>query len=115
VRAYDAQGNAVEVPEDQFPALFAAGKLGLPAGSTIPLDTEDGIKAVPIEQAAVHLAKPGVSVLSPEAYERHQLQEQYGGIGQQALTGVEGALGGATLGLATGLEGAFLGNSEDIV
>lgn len=108
-------GAPVDVPDDQVPAALQSQQYGLPAGASIPVQHEDGsIKAVPIEQA--HQVDWGKSSVVPKsALESAQLQEKYGGAGQQALTAVEQGLGGATLGLSTAAEGAFLGNKEDIL
>ena len=115
-RYYDTTtGAPVEVDEQAAPAQLLAGKISLPAGTPIHLDTEDGPVSLPIEQAWGHLAKPGVSIVSPEEHERRALQERYGGLGQQAITAVEQGLGGATLGAAPAIEGAVLGNAPDIV
>jgi hypothetical protein len=108
-------GAPVDVGEADAPTLLLKGAISLPTGTPIHLDTEDGPVSLPIEQAWGHLAKPGVSIVSPEEVERRALQEKYGGAGQQILTSVEQGLGGATLGAAPAIEGAVLGNSADIV
>jgi hypothetical protein len=107
-------GAPTEIPEAQIPAALApGGGYGVPAGTLIPLQTQDGeLTQVPIEQFHEH---PGATVVSPEAYEQHELQKTYGGAGQQALTAVEQGLGGATLGAAPALEGAIFGNQEQIL
>jgi len=108
-------GAPIDVDETQAPELLQSGRISLPAGTPIHLDTEDGPVSVPIEQAWQHLAKPGTTILSPEEVERRELQATHGGLGQRAITAVEQGLGGATLGASTALEGSLLGNAEDIV
>lgn len=56
----------------------------------------------------------GYTETTPEAAKEYALQEQYGGMGQQALAGIEGAARGASFGLSTGLEKAIGVNPEDI-
>ena len=52
MKAFDTQtGQPVEVPEADFPQLLSAGKVGLPAGTLVHLQGEDGIESVPVEQA----------------------------------------------------------------
>lgn len=117
VLAYDTTtGQPVQVPEEQFPELLTQGRIGLPAGSQVHIDGEDGVESVPVEQAVARLAKqPGLSVISGEEKQRREDETKYGGVGQQAITAVEQGLAGPTFGLSEVAEDALLGNKEDIL
>lgn len=116
VAAFDPKtGAPVQVPAADFPAEFLAGRAALPAGSRVPVFKDGVLGSVPVERAHEAFANPAVRVASSEEVEQHQLQKQYGGAGQQAIAGLEGAASGATLGLSDVAEGALLGNQEDIL
>ena len=115
MRLYSATtGHPEEVPEADVPQALASQQYGLPAGTLVPVQTQDGeLSEVPIEQLHEPLSK-GASVVSPEAWEMHKLQATHGGGWQQAAAGAEGLASGATLGLSDLAESTLLGNTEDI-
>lgn len=72
-------------------------------------------KLVSIPSAQLHEAiNSGYSQASPEMVERYHKEQKYGTIGQQAITGLEGAASAGTFGLSTGLETAAGIAPEDI-
>jgi hypothetical protein len=107
-------GAPVDVPDSDVPAALQSGKVGLPAGSAIPYQDEDGsIKSVPIEQShTIDWSK--AAVVPHSALEAQELQASHGGALEQAKAGLEGLASGATLGASDVLEGQALGNTADI-
>jgi hypothetical protein len=102
-------GAPQEIPEADVTAALQSGKYGLPAGTQVPVHSESGIDLVPVEQLT-----PDSQIASDDEHQAYKLQRQYGTLGQQALTGVEGLASGASLGLSDIAEGALLGNTEQI-
>ena len=95
MRLYDQAGNAVDVPDEQATQALASGRYGLPAGSTVPLVTDDGIRHVDVADVAHHVAQ-GATVATAQDL----ASEKYGGIAGGLEAAGEGALSGATLGLS---------------
>jgi hypothetical protein len=56
----------------------------------------------------------GYQVATPEHIEAYKKEQKYGSLGQQAITGLEGAASGLSFGLSTGLEEGIGVNPEDI-
>jgi len=90
--------------EPTAPATGGAINLLNPEGKLISLASEQVPEAL----------DAGYSLPSPEHIADHIKQTEFGGLGQQLLTGLEGAASGATFGLSTGLETALGVNPEDI-
>lgn len=61
-----------------------------------------------------HALESGYKESNPEIEHAYKMEEQYGGLGQQVLTGIEGAASAGTFGLSTGIEKALGVNPEDI-
>lgn len=83
------------MPDEAAGEAISSGKYGLPAGQTVPIKTDEGIKQVPVDLVPGLLRK-GASVAT------HQdiAEEQYGGLATGTEAVAEGALSGATLGLS---------------
>src|SRR5687768_17211924 len=76
------------------------------------LVTREGqLVAVPVEQAGEYIARTGAQPAGDEAVAQFEQGKKYGTIGQKAITAVEGAAEGATLGLST-LAATELGGEE---
>lgn len=76
------------------------------------LVTREGqLVAVPVEQAGEYIARQGARPADEAQVEQFQRGKKYGTIGQKAITAVEGAAEGATLGLST-LAATELGGEE---
>jgi hypothetical protein len=87
---------------------------GIPAGQVPVVNPEGKIVAIPQHQLQDALGM-GYTQAAPEQVQTHIREQRYGSIGQQALTGLEGAGEAATFGGSTGLEtGLGLSTPEDI-
>lgn len=99
-------GSSAEPTASAPETPIAGGPVNLlnPEGKLISLDSEQVPEAL----------DAGYSLPSPEHIADHIKQTEFGGLGQQVLTGLEGAAAGATFGLSTGFETALGVSPEDI-
>lgn len=98
MKVFDADGKEIEVPDDQVGDLYRAGKIGFRAGARVPISDGQRFGTVPVEQ--LDAAIEGGWKVDPAGVD----QVQYGTPGQQAIAGLEGLAGGATLGASELLE-----------
>lgn len=78
------------------------------------MDPDSGdIGSVPLDTAKAYLSQ-GYRAATPEETDSFVNDQKYGGIGQQAVTGLEGAAQAATFGLSTAAERAAGVPKEDI-
>ncbi len=89
---------------------IASGNFSFPKGSVVPVVSPDGTPGTIKAEEASEAFRNRYSFQTPE----QQLQQKYGGAGQQAITALEGAGEGATFGLSTAAERALGVPTEDI-
>lgn len=86
-----------------------------PQEQDVPVINPDG-NIVNISQSDLSRAlNEGYTQASQDDVHKHLMEQKYGGIGQQAITGLEGAAEGVSFGTSTGLERAMGVPSEDIL
>lgn len=103
----DAEGNAIA--DDDIGAALESGNLYAMPGTRVNMRGRDGVPVtVPAEQAGEALAAGMVPELGSSVSARRE-REEFGGAGQQAIAGLEGAARGLSFGLsdvlATGIGG----------
>lgn len=99
---YDTEtGKPVEVPDEQVAEVYRSGKAAFKKGTRIPIIAEDGsnpgsVLAEDLEDAL----SIGMRVETATERQSRQDEKKYGSLGQEVITGLEGAASGATLGLS---------------
>ena len=93
----------VDVPDDRVQEAFLKGYAGFPKGAKIPVVSPGG-EPWQIDPGEAEQAFKAGWTYDPKTVHDAQIQEQYGGPGQQAITGIEGLASGATFGASRLLE-----------
>lgn len=97
-------GERIDAPSEQWRDLLSTGEYNFDPNTTVPFsDAEGKIVEVSGAEASNYILNPYATNLKPAS--RQQISEinrqaTYGGVWQQALTGVESLASGLTLGLS---------------
>lgn len=114
---YDISGEKPvfgTVPHEQVQEAITSGKYSFPKGQDVNIVSPDGtFGTVPAHQA-LEAFKTGYQYATPQMQSSQADQEHYGSLGQQILTGVEGAAQGFAGPAATLAEKAIGVPSQDI-
>jgi hypothetical protein len=95
---HNKTGKLVDVPEEQALAGLQSGELALQKGQAVPVSAPDGtIGTVPAEQLTDALGS-GYTMSTQKDVRTQELSARHSGLGELALTGLEGAASGLTFG-----------------
>lgn len=95
-----ATNQVVNIPREEVFARRAAGEIEFFPGAVVTFETPDGsVFTVPPEEVDLIIARGNRPATGSQIAEL-QREAEFSGGGQQVLTGIEGALEGATLGLS---------------
>ena len=101
MKAYDAQGNPIDVPEAEAAQRLFSKQAFLPKGAPVPVRLENGtVATVPVESLRQALTQRA-QIISPEEHAQAVQQAHYGDTVHALETAGIGAVEGATLGLSS--------------
>ena len=110
VRAYHADGKAIDLTPAAAQAAFSAGKVGFAQTDRVPVKLADGRVGTVAGGSLAGALQQGASLISPADQHAAEVQKKYGGLlGGVEATGL-GALRGGTFGLSDQAGKALLGD-----
>jgi hypothetical protein len=110
---YDAQGQPLDLTHEEADAALSKGTAGFLKGQQVPIVSKTG-QVGTVDAGQIHAAiGDGARLATDDELEHAKVEAKYGGAGGQVVTGVLGALSGASLS-ATDVIGSALGGREYI-
>lgn len=103
IPVYTPDGKLAQLPDDQVQDATLSGAVGFPKGAQIPVVGPDGTPGYVAAEEA-HSAFGNGYRYAPADVRSAEMEAKYGTPGQQAITGVEGFVRGATLGASDWIE-----------
>ncbi len=100
MRAYDPQGNPIDLPDEQAWAAYSAGKVGFAADQEVPVKDRFGqvqmVRGADLQDAF----SAGFTPATEGEFAKADLEATYSTPGQMALTALEGGASGLSLGIS---------------
>ena len=101
MKAYDASGNEVEVPEQEFAQKWASGAIGLPSGTPVPVRLASGaIATVPVGPSLTQALTQKAQIISPEEHAKAVQLAHYSDVTHQMANAGLSTAEGMTQGLS---------------